>query len=99
MHHFCPLATLAQASCTHHPDRRGFALCMTCRRVVCQECATTFEGANTCRPCLLQREASALAAKKRQPPIWIAILAAGVLLAVASAWAMAWASAIVVGWM
>ena len=38
--------------CAHHPERVGFALCMSCAQVVCQECATTRDGINYCRPCL-----------------------------------------------
>jgi hypothetical protein len=86
------MSTLGQVSCAHHPDRRGFALCVSCRKVVCQECATPFEGKNLCRPCLLAREQ----AKNQEegPAISIALAAVGMVLCAAAAWAMAWGSAL-----
>jgi hypothetical protein len=39
-------------SCLRHPQRRGVARCMACQVVVCQECATRFEGINYCVACL-----------------------------------------------
>ena len=42
-------------TCAHHPDRPAHALCMSCHRAVCQECATTWEGINYCAPCLARR--------------------------------------------
>ena len=84
-------ASLAQ-SCAHHPGRRGFALCMSCRKVVCQECATTWDGVNHCRPCLAKR--GAVLAPQRRIGAWIAwALLCGALLAVAGR-AMAWSAAI-----
>jgi hypothetical protein len=50
---------LTAQTCAHHPERLGFALCMACHRVVCQECATTWNGVNHCRPCLAGLRASA----------------------------------------
>jgi hypothetical protein len=44
--------TLAAQTCAYHPERLGQGLCMRCRKVVCQECALTWEGVNHCRPCL-----------------------------------------------
>lgn len=45
-------------SCAHHPDRPAHALCMSCRKGVCQECATTWDGINHCAPCLALRRRS-----------------------------------------
>jgi hypothetical protein len=49
---------LTAQTCAHHPERNGFALCMSCQRVVCEECATTWDGVNHCRPCLVAIRAS-----------------------------------------
>ena len=38
--------------CSRHPDRPGHATCMACTRVVCQECATTWDGIHYCVECL-----------------------------------------------
>jgi B-box zinc finger len=47
--------------CAHHPDRPGHALCMSCRKVVCQECATEWDGINYCVVCLAARRGAARA--------------------------------------
>jgi hypothetical protein len=84
--------SLAAQTCAHHADRPGFALCMSCRKVVCQECATTWDGVNHCRPCLARKRA---AVERRTSPIaWIVWAAASAALLYAAAWAMAWAGAL-----
>jgi hypothetical protein len=83
---------LALQTCAHHPGRVGFALCMSCRRVVCQECATTWDGVNHCRPCLLQKRA---AVERRTPwAAWLWWAGGAALLFAASGYAMAWAGAL-----
>ncbi|ADO70911.1 hypothetical protein [Stigmatella aurantiaca] len=41
--------------CHYHPDRAGLGICVECRRVICRECTTQFEGINRCARCLEQR--------------------------------------------
>jgi hypothetical protein len=41
--------------CSNHADRPAFAVCMTCRKSLCQECATTWDGIHYCAGCLAQR--------------------------------------------
>ena len=53
--------SLAGRMCVHHPQRVGHATCMACRNVVCQDCATTWDGINYCRPCLAKRQAASVA--------------------------------------
>ena len=67
------------STCTYHPDRPAHALCMSCRRSVCQECATTWDGINYCATCLGQRRRSALTRSSwwRAVPV---VLAAAALL-------------------
>ena len=38
--------------CANHPERPGHAICMACRNVICQECATQWDGINYCVGCL-----------------------------------------------
>lgn len=53
-------------ACALHPTRRGVGICVECRRVVCTDCTTRFEGINRCTACLaLRREA--LAARTETP--------------------------------
>ncbi|NVJ24964.1 MULTISPECIES: hypothetical protein [Myxococcus] len=41
--------------CHYHPERAGLGICVECRRVICRECTTQFEGINRCASCLGQR--------------------------------------------
>ncbi len=38
--------------CQYHPDRVGVGICVECRKVICVECTTQFEGINRCARCL-----------------------------------------------
>lgn len=86
-------------TCAHHPQRAGFALCMRCRQVVCQECATTFDGINYCRPCLDAKRArpSGEAGWRRWGPVVAQAAVAAALVAV-SVRLMAWALSVMAGW-
>ena len=78
--------------CAHHPERRGYALCMTCRKVVCQECATTWEGVNHCRPCLALKTSEKAA--RTGPGAWLGWAAGCALLFVVTARSLAWSGAL-----
>lgn len=85
--------------CVHHPERAGFAACMSCRQVVCQECATTRDGINFCRPCLAAQHRTVNKAGRFRAVAGVltqlTVLAA---LFVLTAWLMAWAVATVASW-
>lgn len=80
--------TLAVQRCAYHPERVGQALCMRCRRVVCQECALTWDGVNHCRQCLEARRTEARPG--RTWPRWVRWAALTSALFVATGWALAW---------
>ncbi len=85
--------------CVHHPERAGFATCMSCHQVVCQECATTRDGINFCRPCLAARHRDGGEASRFS--VALALLMQVTLLAtlfVLTAWLIAWALATMAGW-
>lgn len=65
--------------CSQHPGRAGIGVCVECRRVVCAECSTQFEGINRCAQCLAKRLAAAGALPSRND--WTV---KGVLLALAA---------------
>ena len=79
----------AASVCAHHPDRPGRALCMDCRKVVCGECATQWDGVNYCASCLARRRARPRAG--RRAPGVIALAVASALLLVAAARLSVWA--------
>ncbi len=41
--------------CQYHPERPGLGVCVECRRVICVECTTQFEGINRCARCLQKK--------------------------------------------
>lgn len=90
-----PLST----SCVQHHDRAGYAVCMSCRAVLCQECATTFDGINFCRPCLDQRRGVAGTASSWPRRLGHAATALVlVLMLIACVRLMAWISTVLAGW-
>jgi len=58
--------SLGSGRCYEHPDRPGLGICVECRRVICSECTTQFEGINRCASCLNKRLAATRAAVRRQ---------------------------------
>jgi len=50
--------SLGSGRCYEHPDRPGLGICVECRRVICSECTTQFEGINRCARCLSARLAA-----------------------------------------
>jgi hypothetical protein len=53
-----PVRGAARHVCANHPDRPAHAVCMTCRKTVCGECATEWDGINYCVSCLAARRGS-----------------------------------------
>jgi B-box zinc finger protein len=60
------MEALARQWCAEHPDRHSHAVCMSCRKLLCQECTTQWEGINYCRACV---GALAAAPVKRSRPV------------------------------
>jgi len=87
------MASAILESCRNHPDRRGFAICMSCRKVVCQECATAWDGVNYCRSCLESRGASAASGGAFRAWVGWALFCA--VLFIAASRALAWSAAMV----
>ncbi len=49
---------LGSGRCYVHLERAGIGICVECRRVICSECTTQFEGINRCSSCLSKRLAA-----------------------------------------
>ena len=85
------MAMLVQ-TCVNHPDRPGRALCMQCRKTVCLECATQWDGINYCVNCLKKkREATR---EKSSVFSWILMLMAIAGLFAAGSLVMVWSSSL-----
>ena len=79
---------LQRSNCVNHPDRYGHAVCMTCKKTVCQECATDWDGIFFCSPCLgkLRRSSG-----QRAPALgWILVALASAALFVLGPRLLAW---------
>lgn len=77
--------------CHYHPERAGLGICVECRRVICRECTTQFEGINRCAACL-QKRLKALdgPAERREWTVGNLLLAAlGMLLVYGGMWVLA----------
>jgi len=68
--------------CSYHPQRAGIAVCVSCRRVICAECTTQFDGIHRCTSCL-EYFLLAFSAQLNSRNEWgmASILGAGVALA------------------
>ncbi len=86
------MASPVSEHCANHPDRRGYALCMSCRKVVCQECATTWDGVNHCRACLAARGEAAGGRKRLRA--WLACAVFCAAAVVLAARGLAWSAAL-----
>ncbi|MBI2932709.1 MAG: hypothetical protein HYY16_13765 [Planctomycetes bacterium] len=87
-------AEIQRKRCANHPERYGHALCMTCGKVVCQECATPWDGINYCASCLARRRQGAR--KGGSALSWAALAATIVLLFFAARTAMVWGAGLLV---
>ncbi len=86
---------MARRVCANHHDRAAHAVCMSCRKDVCGECATEWDGINYCVTCLAarrqrERSGSALLAA-------FATLLACALLVALSVELMVWSAALLGG--
>lgn len=79
--------------CAHHPERRAFALCMTCRRSLCQECVTQWDGIYHCASCLAARRNKAV--DRSGAAGWLALIGVSALLLFFSARMMVWTGALI----
>ena len=66
----------APARCFNHPDRPALAICVDCRRSICQSCSTLWEGIHCCVDCLAKRRA---AVTERGSALRLALLTLGTL--------------------
>ncbi len=86
---------IPERACANHAERPGHAVCMVCRKVVCRECATEWDGINHCVTCLAARRQA-----ERTPSslfAWFAILLAIGVLFFASVRLMVWTGVFLAG--
>ena len=83
------------ARCTIHLERPAFARCMSCAKMLCQECATQWEGIWHCAACLGLKRGKSVA---RSPAgAWIGVVTVSLILLYLGARVMVWAGALIAG--
>jgi hypothetical protein len=82
--------------CAHHAERPAHALCMTCRKALCQECASTWEGIYYCAVCLAHQR------RERNSGVawggWLAVAGAVAGLAWLHARLLVWVGVLLASW-
>lgn len=68
---------------------------MSCRKALCQECATQWDGIYHCAGCLVARRGATV--RRARVATWIALVAASGILLYLSAKVMVWAGALFAG--
>jgi hypothetical protein len=85
----------AKQRCEFHEARPAFARCMSCAKMLCQECATQWDGIWHCAACLAAKRA---ATTQRSPVFsWLAVLTTSLVLLYLGARVMVWTGAILAG--
>ena len=64
--------------CAFHDQRPAFAVCMSCAKLLCQECASQWDGIWHCSPCLAAKRAAVRG--QSHAGGWIAVAAVSILL-------------------
>ena len=84
-------ATLQRRTCANHGDRPAFASCKACRKPICQECATEWDGIQHCPACLARRRGRARAggAWREWVPLVLLAGALAAMLPTIVGWAVA----------
>lgn len=85
----------AMKLCANHASRPAFAVCMTCRKAICQECATQWDGIYHCTSCLAARRGATVRSSRAAG--WLGLIAASLVLLYVSARVMVWAGALIAG--
>jgi hypothetical protein len=90
------MSSTALPRCATHLERPAYARCMACSSMLCQECATQWEGIWHCASCLAQKRGTS----HGRSPIgsWIGVAVASLTFLYLGARVMVWASALVASW-
>jgi hypothetical protein len=79
--------------CAVHFERHAFARCMTCAKMLCQECATQWDGIWHCAQCLGVKRGAQV---ERSPLLsWIGVALVSAALLFTGARVMVWTAAVI----
>lgn len=81
--------------CSVHERRPAFARCMACAKMLCQECATQWDGIWHCAACLAAKRGRVV---RRSPFFsWAAVVTLSLFMLFAGARVMVWTAALLAG--
>ena len=87
--------TVTLARCAFHAERPAFARCMRCTKMLCQECATQWDGIWHCAGCLGARRGAGV---RRSPfASWLGVGLMSLILLYLGARVMVWTGALIAG--
>lgn len=90
-----PPTTVTLARCAFHAERPAFARCMSCAKMLCQECATQWEGIWHCASCLAAKRDARV---ERSPAAsWIGVGLVSLIVLYLGARVMVWTGALIAG--
>ncbi|MFP5288320.1 MAG: hypothetical protein ACLGI9_21470 [Thermoanaerobaculia bacterium] len=82
------------AHCFYHPERSALAICVSCRKPICQSCSTLWEGMHHCTACLARRRAAVEQRGTAARAVFVVLLTLALLAGVALL--RAWIGAVLV---
>jgi hypothetical protein len=87
------MPSISIARCALHAERPAFARCMACAKMLCQECATQWDGIWHCAACLAAKRDARV---ERSPAFgWIGAVAFSLLFLYLGARVMVWTGALI----
>ena len=81
--------------CEFHRQRPAFAVCMQCRKTLCQECATQWDGIWYCAGCLAAQRGGT--AQRSNVVGWLLLVAASLTFLFLSTRVMVWSGVLLAG--
>lgn len=90
------MATSTVQRCATHEQRAAFARCMSCTKMLCQECATQWDGIWHCAACLGAKRTATV--ERSALPAWIGVVLIALIFLYLGARLMVWSSAVIAGW-
>ena len=85
----------ATQRCSVHEQRPAFARCMSCSKMLCQECATQWDGIWHCASCLAAKRGAIV---QRSPIFsWVSVITLSLFLLFVGARVMVWTAALLAG--
>jgi len=89
------MTTVTLARCAFHHERPAFARCMTCAKMLCQECATQWDGIWHCAACLGTKRGAGV--ERSGAASFIGVTMVSLILLYLGARVMVWTGALIAG--